>query len=305
LTKTVISVLNKTPRDCTVNEIKPYPFGYLLLCRHYDVQSLPRAGIPYLPHVLLLLAMPRKSNSKRGNRKAGDRSSKNARSVAPQLLVEAPDRAALKIMKGLKGPNEKYIQTTLATGISGGAPTLTAPTIQCVNAVAQGTSENTRIGRLCRMKWIDINMQLFSTSNAGTQCVRWYLIVETTALGSGIAPSQFLLDAANFSPLSQRDRTNRNASRYVVIYDSGIHVLGGSSFASGQTAPVVTGAGQPGERDWSLRIPLGFDTDYSRGNAGTIADIDTNALSLLILSDDGNSHITANATWTVAFADDQ
>jgi hypothetical protein len=216
----------------------------------------------------------------------------------------AENRAALRIMRGLKGPNDKYIQTTLATGIAAGAPTLTAPTIQCLNVVAQGTSENTRIGRLCKMKWIDINVELTSTANGGTQVVRWYLIVETSALGSNLAPSQFLLDNANFSPLSQRDRTNRDASRYCVIYDSKPCVIGGFPFASGLTAPVSVGSGQPAERVWSLHLPLNFSTDYSRANGGTVADIDTNALSILILSDDGNSHVVATATWTIAFNDD-
>jgi hypothetical protein len=206
-------------------------------------------------------------------------------------------------MKGLKGPNEKYIQTTLSGGLSGVTFNLTTPVNVCLNNVAQGTSENARIGRLCRHKWMDLNVQLSAASDINTVALRMYVIVETTALGSSLAPNQFLLDNANFSPLSQRDRTNRNASRYVVLYDSGIVVIGGYTVASGQVAPVMTGAGQPAERDWSMRIPLNFDTDYSRGNAGTIADIDSNAMSLLILSDDVANHATCSATWTVAFVD--
>jgi len=247
--------------------------------------------------------MPTKKN--RGSRRGRKNSRQtNARATSIQATVEAPDRAALKIMRGLKGPNEKYIQTTLSNGVAAGAPTLTGPIVQALNVVAQGTSENTRIGRLCKMKWIDINLQAFAVSSHNIETIRWYLIVETTALGSNLAPAQFLIDSANFSPISQRDRTNRNASRYVVIYDSGPQTLGGSAIASGLTSPAVIGAGTPNERDWSLRIPLGFDTDYSRGNAGTIADIDTNALTLLVLSDDNVTNVTVNATWTIAFSDD-
>jgi hypothetical protein len=223
----------------------------------------------------------------------------------PQQMMVVEDRSALQIMKAFKGPNDKYIQTTISQGIAGGQPTLTTPTVACLNAVAQGTTENTRVGRLCKMKWIDLVVQIVSGNFLGRVAGRWYLVVETTALGSNLSPGQFLLDAANFDPLSQRDRTNRNASRYVVLYDSGMFALGGLTTASGQTAPVVTGAGLPSERDWTLRIPLNFSTDYSRGNAGTIADIETNALSLLFLSDDSTAgHQNVDATWTIAFNDD-
>jgi hypothetical protein len=207
-------------------------------------------------------------------------------------------------MRGLRGPNDKYIQTTLSAGVNS-SPTITAPIVALLNGVIQGTSENTRIGRLCRMKWIDFNLSLSGAYYAETSRVRFYLIVETTALGSALSPSQFLLDAANFDPLSQRDRTNRDASRFCVIYDSKTHVIGGELAPSGVTAPAVLGAGQPNERVWTLHLPLNFATDYSRGNAGTVADIDTNALSLLVLTDNVNgAHVACQATWTVAFNDD-
>lgn len=198
----------------------------------------------------------------------------------------------------------KYINTTLAQGLAASNFTLAAPIVQLLNGVIQGTGENGRIGRLIRNKWIDFNLEISTGQFLGAILVRAYLVVESTALGSGLAPSQFFVDAANFSPLSQRDRTNRNASRYCVLWDSGPKHVGGDSIASGQVAPAVSGV-SPSELVWSKRVNLNFDTDYSRGNAGTVADIDTNSLSMLICTDDGNAnHIYASLTWTLCFQDD-
>jgi len=214
------------------------------------------------------------------------------------------NRAALRITKAFKGPNHKYINSVY--NAMSGFVSITAPFVQLLNGVAQGTSENTRIGRLTKNHWLDIDFSVNVGAAAVTDVVRFYIVVETTALGSALAPAQFFVDATNFSPYSQRDRTNRNASRYCVLYDSKPFVLGGLSVASGQTAPVVTGAGQPAERTFSMHLPLNFSTDYSRGNAGTVADIDTNSLYLLVVTDTSTgSQVGIGGGFTLCFADDQ
>jgi len=206
--------------------------------------------------------------------------------------------------KSFRGPNNKYINSTY-TGINL-STTITAPGLLCLNAVAQGTSENSRIGRLARMKWLDIDFEIYqgSTNVPDFVTYRVYIVVETTALGSALAPAQFFVDNTNFTALSQRDRTNRNASRYVVLWDSKPKHLGTiPSSAAGTNAwsPVV-GCMQPGVSSYSLHLPLEFTSDYSRGNAGTISDIDTNSLYLLVVSD--TSGVTVGGGWTLCFQDD-
>jgi hypothetical protein len=207
------------------------------------------------------------------------------------------------MVKALVGPNHKYINSVY--NAIGGVSTIGTPYLICLNAVAQGTSENTRIGRLCRHKWLDLDFTIFQTTTLDTSSVRAYVVVETTALGSNLSPSQFFVDASAFTPTSQRDRTNRNASRFVVLWDSGPHVIGPFSLASGQTAPAVIGAGQPAQRSWSKHIPLNFTTDYSRGNGGTISDIDTNSLFLMIVTDQtAGTAVGLDGGFTVCFSDD-
>jgi len=229
-----------------------------------------------------------------------------SRPVSEYRAGTAENRAALQITKAMKGPNNKYIVSLF--GAIGMVPVAATPGLQLLNGVGQGTNENTRIGRLAKMKWLDLDIFMLLNANApttGPTSMRAYVVVETTALGSALAPSQFFVDAATFTPTSQRDRVNRNASRYVVLWDSGPVVLGGPQVASGLAAPAILGAGQPCEKDFSLHIPLNFSTDYSRGNSGTVADIDTNSLYLMCVTDSTvASSAFCEGAWTLCFNDD-
>jgi len=245
--------------------------------------------------------------TKKQGRRSGRKNQRAKRGV-PSSSTEANARttenfAALSLVRAPKGPNNKYINTVY-NAIQAYAVAAT-PILQCLNAVAQGTTENTRVGRLAKMKWVDLDLLAYCTTIAETSSYRIYVVAESTALGSALSPSQFFLDASTFTVTSQRDRTNRNASRYVVFWDSGPHTVGGATAASGQTAPVVYGAGQPNVRVHSRHINLGFSTDYSRGNAGTVADIDTNSLYVMIVTDQTTaSTLGVVGGYTLCFNDD-
>jgi hypothetical protein len=214
--------------------------------------------------------------------------------------------AALRMVKAFKGPNHKYINSVY--GAISLNPTFSAPGLFLLNGVAQGTSENTRVGRLARLKWLDIDMYIENTAAAvanGISELRVYIVAETTCLGSALSPSQFFVDNTIFSSTSQRDRTNRNASRYVVLFDSKIFTLGQYPFSSGLSNVAWTG-GAPLSKHFNLHIPLNFSTDYSRGNSGTVSDIDTNSLYLMVVTDDGTSgHSSLTGGYTLCFSDDE
>ncbi len=239
---------------------------------------------------------PNNNRRKQGRRRAPPKP--GAEHTAPT----AENFAALQIVRAMKVSNNKYINSTYAA--INGSFTLTSPSLTLLNGVAQGTSENTRIGRMTKNLWLDLDFQIDCVGFASTATVRAMVVAESTALGSALAPSQFFVDAANFAPWSQRDRTNRNASRYCVLWDSKPFVIGGEPVASGLTAPVAVGAGQPAVKPFSIHLPLGFYTDYSRGNAGTVADIDTNSIYLMITTDYSNTNtIFAAGAWTLCFTD--
>jgi len=198
--------------------------------------------------------------------------------------------------------NDKYINPVVAS-----VNTLTAalPGLILLNGVAQGTSENARIGRLVTHKrlTLDINMNYQGLYYQAIN-YRVYVFVETTALGSQIAPAQIFVDPATFLPWSQRDHTNRNSSRYLCLYDSGAHALAAPPRASGVAAPFGS-SGLPYLRNHHIDIPLNFQTDYSRGNAGTIADIDTNSLYCVVVNDNATGgDLTMYYSFLTRFNDD-
>jgi len=214
----------------------------------------------------------------------------------------AENFAAGRYVSALRGPNNKYINTTY--NLISQTPVLSAPVVLCLNAVVLGLTENNRIGRLCKMKWLDLDLQITAAGVSQAPAFRIYIVVETTTLGSLLSPASFFADNVNFNVTSQRDRTNRNASRYLVLYDSKTQVVASGAAASGVAAPVTQGVSAI-ERDYNIHLDLGFVTDYSRGTAGTVADIDTNALQLVIVTDNtvgGDLNIIGG--YTLCFNDD-
>jgi hypothetical protein len=248
--------------------------------------------------------MPSKKN--RGSRRGRKNSRQNnlPQAATTEAMGRTPENfSALRMLKSTKGPNCKYIQTAVAQ--LGAALTSAAPLVQLLNGVAQGTSENTRVGRLTKNLWLDLDIDIFPGSNISPsqQDIRVYVVAESTTLGSALAPASFFYDATNFDPRSQRDRSNRNAARYCVLWDSGPQRLG-SVVASGLAAPAVIGVAASNYVK-SLHLPLSFSTDYSRGNAGTVADIDTNGLYLMVVTDNtAASNCYCYGSWTLAFQDD-
>jgi hypothetical protein len=155
------------------------------------------------------------------------------------------------------------------------------------------------------MKWLDLDMQIYATHASTAPAVRIYVVVESTALGSLSTAAQFFVDNTNFAVTSQRDRTNRDASRWLVLYDSKIIRLGTTPYSSGLSNVAWTGQ-NPLEYDISIHLKLdGITTDYSRGNAGTVSDIDTNAIHLIVVTDDTNAaNVNVIGGFTLCFNDD-
>jgi len=228
----------------------------------------------------------------------------------PQMEYQArtaENVAALRFNKAMRGPNHKYINSVY-NGLFSSTLTTSAPYIVCLNAIALGTSENARIGRLTKNRWLDIDLDVFTSNSGSSQWyslgVRIFILAECTALGSAPSASQFFLDSSTFTPTSQRDRTNRNASRFIVLWDSRPFVLGENPNASGFVYPSNTGVA-PIEKFFSFHLPLEFSTDYSRGTAGTYADIETNALTLLVVTDHNTSgDVIIQGGYTLCFDDD-
>lgn len=174
------------------------------------------------------------------------------------------------------------------------------PQIFLLNGIQQGDTQLTRDGIKVNWKSLKITLLFASGSAMVTPTnFRWIIVREETALGSAVGPTQLFNDATP-DVLSQYNFTNRNIpQRYKVYYDSGIQTI--ANFVTDYTSVTGCGGGNfKSIRTYTKKIKFNFITDYSRGNAGTVADIDTNSLSLMVFTDT----TTANAlsffgSWTL------
>lgn len=230
----------------------------------------------------------------KNNKKSRGSSKNSQKSVLERRIVHIERQLATRVV------NPKYIVTNFSAGtlVNG------TPISVCVNAVVQGTDEVNRIGDICKMQWIEFSLDLTSAAGfiAGAFPVRAMLVSETTSLGAAASFAQ-LFTSATPTALTMRNYTTRDDKRFHVWWDSGPLLLGPTAFA---VNTAVNQFGAPsGFEIVSPRISLNnLRSDYSRGNAGTVADIDTNALSFMLFTGNTNAnYITYSVSSVVQFLD--
>lgn len=199
--------------------------------------------------------------------------------------------------------NPKWINPAVSQMVA--SITTAAPYTFCVNAVAQGTGENARIGAKIRMKSFEANLTLNNSSTAQQDPIVQYrllIIQESTTLGSNLAPTQIFLDSPAL-PQSMRDHTNRNPKRYHFLYDSGVQFLG--ALSSALASPFQNFGAYPSDRNHHISLKnLNIVADMSRANNGNVGDIDTNGVSILILTDCSvASVLSLTGTYLTEFVD--
>lgn len=191
--------------------------------------------------------------------------------------------------------------TVATTAVTSGAPF-----IQLLNGIAEGADETTRIGDLLRIVGLEMNIHFFNNNATilTPSAVRVLLVQEKTALGSAVAMAQ-LFNSATPSPWDVRNVTTRDNSRYIIHHDQTFS-LGPSVVATANATPPINYSGAiPNELQLNIDKKLNFVTDYSRGNSGTITDIDTNSLYLVILSDatPATQQVNVDVAWNLCLVD--
>lgn len=171
-----------------------------------------------------------------------------------------------------------------------------------LNPLSQGTSESNRIGDKARMRHLTLKVYVGSASALTVPTTVQVLVVrEKTTLGSALSPTQYF-DSSTPSPTNwQRNVLTRDPDRYVTLYDSGFKVLGLSEFSS---AALNKDFSSPSLMQMMCDIPLDFVTDYSRGNAGTVNDIDTNGLNMVVFTSNTTANgVFVNYSYTLDYSD--
>lgn len=164
----------------------------------------------------------------------------------------------------------KNVDTTINSQVS------TTSVITLLNGLAPGTTASTRIGRKVSVRRIDYVLSLAS-STTGIQDHICIAVVEDRQPNGGTFNTTDYLTGSSSRVLPNANEFAR--FRTIVRYDV---TLAGSSVASGPPSTVPSAIEQ---------LPVTIPVHYNAGTAGTISDIQTNALYLFVIGD-GASNAT-------------
>lgn len=169
----------------------------------------------------------------------------------------------------------------------------TTPYYGLINGVVQGNTDNTRTGDRVRYGLLDMHVNIAKTgnNNTGTQFRVMLLRLKNPR---GATPASSTIQLATNRPMEIMDDVNYDwNSRWAIEYDSGVLVYPMTQMSSQYQQYVI-----------HIKKNLDLVTDYSLGNAGTIADIEKNALYLYITTDSGTvSEFAALYTFKLEFKD--
>lgn len=157
----------------------------------------------------------------------------------------------------------------------GGVATLTGiqstvPYTVLLNGLSQGTDTGQRMGSEVNWKYIDLRIFLGIATNAfrAESTFRVMLVKEKPALGGSLSLTS-LFGSTQPESIDTYNYDNRDfKTRFMIFYDQ-VHRVDGIVFS----------------KFINIKKRLNFKTNYSRGNAGDVTDIDTNSLWLLIFTD--------------------
>jgi len=204
---------------------------------------------------------PRNNNQGiRGNKK---RRRGNRRNNGWRGLEETAQYAATRVLRMLGNTEDKFIDTTATNGFNNTA------TLILLNGCVVGSTQSTRVGMSTKSTGLDFNatITLGTSATVNAQYVRLMLVRD----------EQSQLATFNYNTLMSS--VNNICSLRLVDYLERFHMF----------MDEIVALSLEGPQGFILRkhIPMAFHTRYcnsSTSNTGTVADIDSNALFLVILS---------------------
>lgn len=169
----------------------------------------------------------------------------------------------VKYLKSLVNVERKYVDTTASTTSS------TTPGLVLLNGLALGTASTSRLGQSIKMSSLYPNFLWSIAGAASTTYVRVIIFKDEQANAAAPTAADLLVSTTSvLSPL-----VIGNGARFKVLMDvrktlsiNGTEIIRFKRFRK-----------------------LFFHTRYNTGNAGTIADIQTNSLYMLHMSDQGTN----------------
>lgn len=173
-------------------------------------------------------------------------------------------------------PELKYIDRTATGGVAG------TGTLSLLNGLTQGTGNTNRIGRQVMMKSIHIKFEVAGSPFSATpvspmSTVRAMIVYDCQPNGATPAVSD-ILETATIGFQTVSGTALRYSQRFKVLYDKRWKLNNQLTATSTTTYSEIYD-------EKYIKINLG--TTYADTSTGTITDIDTGALFLLLTSDAG------------------
>ncbi len=194
----------------------------------------------------------------------------------PVRKKRKPVRKLNKRVSALEASKErKIIDTQLTAQVSNTTPSL----VELTN-LAQGLTDTTRIGNKIMLSGLQFR---YLAKDTVQNSVRVMIVQDKQTNGAIFAAADVLADVTaidNVASLRNRDES----LRFRVLYDR-VHLIS----LTGKDSVYVS-------KFIKLNVPVKYD-----GNAGTIADITSNSLAILHVSEVASSNITG--FWRVFFTD--
>lgn len=200
-------------------------------------------------------ALSRSLQSSRLARNAKKAMKRAAALVAPSVL-----RTGGFSFKSTGGKELNFVDSSItSTDVS------TTASLVLLNGMAQGTTASTRIGRRIQMKSIELKAWLTPGATTTVAVARFALVLDKQANAAAPAFTD-IYDSA--SPVALRNISNK--ARFWVLWDSGL-----ISTCGNLTAGQITDSGM---KTLEMYKRINIPVQYNAGTAGTVGDIQTNAL---------------------------
>lgn len=211
--------------------------------------------------------MPKTRQNSKWKKTAGTVANVATRALKTALLV-----------KSLVNVESKVIDIApFASGVSN------TGVIYTLNSLGQGTTSVTRVGDSVKFQALHLNGYITQHASATNTIVRVWLIRFKEPRGSTINLSTDFWQNVNVLSYIQTQKRDR----YAILYDRTFHLQAG-------------GASQV---QIEKHVKLNAHTKYD-GNAGTIADIQTNGYFLVALSNEATNTPVINACLRLRYTDD-
>lgn len=195
-----------------------------------------------------------------------------ARSVAQSIARAAVPKMPMPIPSATTGEFKSIDNATATAADSGTAVVL-------LNGCARGDDIATRSGRETVMMSIQFKAYFGVTAGTGTdQLQRALLVYDRQTNGAALTAAQVLSTANVVAP-----RSLENRKRFKILMDKTV---------------TLNASGEPGSNEFfqfyrRLRHPV----EYNSGNAGTVADITTGSLYLVVIGSNAAGATAGALTW--------